>query len=393
MRESTRQLTLATVAFVLAFAMWGQIGALAPMIREELGLSASQISLLVALPVLLGSLGRIPLGILTDRHGGRLVMSILLLLAAVPAIGLAFSQSYPLIIMWSLVLGLLGTSFAVGVTYCSKWFPPAVQGTALGVFGIGNIGQSLAVFAAPALAVMLGSWHHVPLIFGAACVIWGLVFLAAARDAAPPEPRASRPIGEILRRTPMVWMLCAFYFVTFGGFIALSIYLPTLLTDRYALTLADAGLRTSIFVALATLSRPVGGWLADRYGGSSVLAAVFAVVAVDAALLIPESIFTFTAGALSFALVAGIGNGAVFKLVPEHFPDETGAATGLVGAFGGLGGFFPPILLGVLMEWTGSYTLGFCGLSLTAMACLAVVRQLQRRTTFQALGLQRPAEP
>ncbi len=383
MKESNRQLALATIGFVLAFALWGQISALAPLIKRDLGLGAGQVSLLVALPVLLGSIGRIPLGILADRFGGRLVMSALLIAAIIPAIGVASSHSHLALMGWALVLGLMGTSFAVGVAFSSKWYPAGMQGTALGIFGMGNIGQSVASFAAPALAERLGSWHHVPVIFGAACLSWGLVFVVFARDAERPVARVQRGMAEILGRSPLAWILCLFYFVTFGGFIALSVYLPILLTNRYGLDLGDAGWRTAGFVALATFSRPLGGWLADRHGGPLVLAGVFAVIVVDALLLVPASFVTFTAGALSFAFVAGVGNGAVFKLVPEHFPDDVGAVTGLVGAFGGLGGFFPPILLGVLIETTGSYALGFLGLAIAAFGCGLMALRLHRGAAYR----------
>lgn len=382
--EANRQLAIATVAFVVAFAFWGQVSALAPLIKLELGLGAGEVSVLVALPVLLGSVGRIPLGLLADRFGGRRVMAALLIGALVPALGLAMSRTSEALLAWTLVAGLLGTSFAVGVVFTSKWFPGSVQGTALGLFGMGNIGQSLASFTAPTLAERLGSWHHVPLVFGAACVLWGLVFLLCARDAERPAADARRGMAEILRGSKVAWYLCWFYFVTFGGFIALSVYLPILLTQRYGLELADAGWRTAGFVALATLARPVGGWLADRHGGPPVLIAVFASVVIDALLLVPESFLTFTVGALSFAFAAGAGNGAVFKLVPEHFPEDTGAVTGLVGAFGGLGGFFPPILLGLLMDWTGSYTLGFLGLGAAALACCLLAVHLQRCVPIRA---------
>ncbi len=173
----------------------------------------------------------------------------------------------------------------------------------------------------------------------------------------------------VLRRAPTAWLLGAFYFLTFGGFVAFSIYLPTLLRAQFGLAPADAGLRAAGFVVLATLMRPVGGWLADRIGGAQVLSWVFGGVALFSLLLTWPSMVPFTVGALSCAMLMGLGNGAVFKLVPEHFPKDTGTVTGLVGALGGLGGFFPPLLLGVFRDRLGVIWPGFLLLSATALRC------------------------
>jgi NNP family nitrate/nitrite transporter-like MFS transporter len=369
MREARRQLLLATLAFAISFAAWGLLGALAPLLRRDLGLGPAQVALMVAIPVLLGSIGRIPMGILADRYGGRRVMTALLIFTALPAVGVAASRSYLAILAWAFLLGLAGSSFAVGVAFTSKWFGPEQQGTALGLFGAGNIGQSIAVFFAPRMASALESWRPVVWIFGAASLGWGVVFWMAARDA---RPGVSRRFGEmiaVLGRAPMAWLFSLFYFVTFGGFVAMGVYLPSLLTSRYGLDLADAGMRAAGFVLLATIARPFGGWLADRLGGPEILVGVYLVATVSALLLVAASFVTFTVGALSFACAVGIGNGAVFKLVPEYFPMETGTVTGLVGAFGGLGGFFPPLVLGLLLQYTGRYTYGFVALAVFTLVC------------------------
>lgn len=370
---ATRALSLSTTSFAVSFAVWGLIGALAPTFAQTYGLSAKAKSLMIAVPVLLGAIGRLPAGMLADRFGGRRVFSALLIISALPAILIGLSNSYVSLLVLGLFLGLAGSTFPVGVGFTSKWFTRDQQGTALGVYGMGNIGQSIAVFGAPVLAIALGSWRPVFFIFAAVSIAWGLVFLLFARDAvAEVKPKSILENLSVLRREPIAWVLSLFYFLTFGGFVAFSIYLPTLLKDNFKLSAADAGARTAVFVLLATLMRPVGGMLADRKGGATVLIPVFVAVAFLGALMGCPWMPTFTIGALGAATALGLGNGAVFKLVPQYFPRETATVTGLVGAFGGLGGFFPPLVLGVLRDATGAYTWGFICLAIFALFCLTV---------------------
>lgn len=357
--STARHLSLATVSFAVCFAAWGLISAFAPRFREMFGLSATETALLVAVPVLLGSLARLPVGMLADRFGGRLVFTVLLLLVAVPAWLVPTAQSYGALLWIAFFLGIAGSSFPVGVGYVSRWTPAARQGSALGVYGLGNIGQSAAVFLGPVIAAAVG-WQNIYRGVAVLLVAWGIAFGLLARDA----PAAARPkgIGDMLRvltRERLAWVLALFYFLTFGGFVAFSIYLPTLLRDQFGLTPADAGFRAAGFVVLATLLRPVGGWLADRIGGARVLSAVFLGIIPFAVLLAWSSMLPFTVGALGCAVLLGLGNGAVFKLVPQYFPAETGTVTGLVGAMGGLGGFFPPLLLGVFRDRLGEVWPGF----------------------------------
>src|SRR5262245_53962933 len=367
---AARALFLATTAFAVSFAVWGLIGALAPTFAQLFGLSAKAKSLMIAIPVLLGSLGRIPAGMLADRFGGRRVFASLLILSAIPAILIGLSNSYAALLVLGLFLGVGGTTFPVGVGFTSKWFTGDQQGTALGVYGMGNIGQSIAVFGAPVLALAVGSWRPVFFTFAAISAIWGFVFYLLARDVpTQTKPKTVAENFSVLREGPIAWVLSLFYFLTFGGFVAFSIYLPTLLKDNFKLTAADAGARTAGFVLLATLMRPVGGMLADRIGGARILVAVFILVALLAMLMGCPWMPTFTVGALGAAAALGIGNGAVFKLVPQYFPKGTATVTGLVGAFGGLGGFFPPLVLGVLRDATGAYTWGFIFLSAFSLFC------------------------
>ena len=371
--DMKRALALSTIGFSITFAVWGMIGALAPKFREMYHLSPVRTSMLIAIPVLLGSVGRLPMGILADKFGGRIVFGLLLLFCLLPAFGVSFTHSYSSLVAWGFLLGCAGTSFSVGVAFTSKWFPAEQQGTALGIYGMGNIGQSIAVFGAPVLFATTGDWRVPFWVFGIAAGVFGLIFLWLARNATVKAP--AKKFGEyfgIFKREPIAWVLSLFYFLTFGGFVALGIYLPTLLKDIFGLTPTDAGARVAGFVIFATLMRPVGGWLADRYGGALVLMLVFAMIAVISLGLTSSGMLLFTLGSLGTAAALGLGNGAVFKLVPQYFPKETGTVTGLVGAFGGLGGFFPPLVLGFIRNATGAYTLGFVFLAVFALGCLAV---------------------
>jgi MFS transporter, NNP family, nitrate/nitrite transporter len=372
---ANKNLFLATMAFAVAFANWGIISGLAPLLRKELGLSVTQASVMIAIPVLLGSVGRIPLGLMTDRYGGRIVFSILLAFTIVPAVALSLNHSYPSLLFWGFWMGLAGTSFAVGVAFVSGWFPPSQQGTTLGIYGAGNIGQSVAVFGGPVLAANIG----IPatfLVFSAAAVAWGGIFALSANNAKPPSKSKSLAENiEVLKTEKLAWVLSIFYALTFGGFVALSIYLPTLYKEVFSLAPADAGARTALFVLVATLSRPIGGILSDKIGGQKLLLGVFLGIAAISYLMAMPSIVLFTIGSIGCAILFGLGNGGVFKLVPQYFPQQTGSVTGLVGAAGGLGGFFPPIVLGICRDTTGSYAIGFGLLIFFALSCTVILSQ------------------
>src|SRR5947209_505404 len=215
-----RALFLSTTAFAVSFAVWGLRAALAPVFTQSYGLSAKAKSLMIAIPVLLGSVGRIPAGMLADRFGGRRVFAALLVLTAIPATAIGFSSSFAQLLWLGLFLGMAGTSFAIGIGFTSRWFTPEKQGMALGVYGMGNIGQSIAVFGAPVLALQFGSWRMVFFIFAAASLCWGIVFYLFARDAAvSAKPKTLSENLGVLRRSPLAWVLSLFYFVTFGGFV------------------------------------------------------------------------------------------------------------------------------------------------------------------------------
>jgi NNP family nitrate/nitrite transporter-like MFS transporter len=366
------QLTLGTGAFAVCFAIFGSVSAMMPLLRQRLGLSPVEVSIALAVPVLLGSLGRIPLGILTDRYGGRRVFLAVMASAVVAAALMGWVSDYVYLLVCGFFLGISLASFAVGVGFVSGWYPPERQGTALGIYGAGNIGQSLAAFGAPVLVRATGAEPWGFWAFSLLCLAWLVLFALLASNA--PRRGPAKRLRDFIRplRERMSWVLSLYYFLTFGGFVAMAIYLPIFLTELFHLTPAAAGFRTAIFVVLATAMRPVGGWLADKVGGRHVLLGVFPVTAAMAFLLASPLLSIFVVGALGMAVAIGLGNGAVFKLVPEYFPGAVGSVTGLVGAAGGLGGFFPPLVLGVIRQTTGTFVLGFVLLAFFSAGCLAV---------------------
>ena len=371
------QLALGTGAFAVCFAVFGSVSAMMPLLRRRLDLNALEVSIALAIPVLLGSLGRIPLGILTDRVGGRKVFLAVMACSIVPAILIGWVSEYWQLLVCGFFVGIALASFSVGVGFVSGWYPPERQGMALGIYGAGNVGQSLAAFGAPILAAAFGfAWGFWG--FALLTALWLVVYFLLACNAQRSAP--PKPINAYLEplRAPMAWVLSLYYFLTFGGFVAMAIYLPTFLTDMFALTPADAGLRTAGFVLLATIMRPIGGWLGDSVGGQRILMWVFPCTAVMALFMACPLMSTFTIGALGMATAIGLGNGAVFKLVPLHFPQAVGSITGLVGAAGGLGGFFPPLALGVIQQTTGSFLGGFLLLAIFSLICLVVGRSTRQ---------------
>ena len=379
--SSNLQLTLGTGAFAWCFAVFGTLSAMMPILSKQMHLSPVQKSIAVALPVLLGSVGRIPLGMLTDRFGGRSVFSVVMMLSIIPAFLMGTVHDYPHLIAYGLLIGIALASFSVGVGFVSGWYSAEKQGFALGVYGAGNIGQSLAAFGSPFIAaaagVRWGFWT-----FGILLSVWLLVFLLLARNA--PRRAPVKSFAEIIRPLSdnRSWELSLFYFLTFGGFVAMAVFLPKLLRDWFDISLTNAGLRAAGFTAIATFARPVGGYLSDRIGSATVLVVVFVGAGLDAAWLAHISSdptwLPVTISCLTLAAFLGLGNGAVFKAVPLDFPEATGAATGIVGAAGGLGGFFPPVVMGIVKDHFDTYALGFIGLLLFAAICLVVALTMRR---------------
>ena len=375
-RKAGKNLTLATLAFGLCFAVWSLVSPLAPQFQRSFGLTDFQTGVLIAVPVLLGAAARIPMGMLTDRFGGRLVFSGLIAFSIFPVVLMGFATSYWMMLFGGFWLGMAGSSFAIGVPFVSRWYSARNQGTALGIYGAGNIGTALASYSSPWIAASFGwpfaFWVFAPLLGLGALLFWNL-----AEDApGQPHPRSLSESLQVVRRERLSWVFSLFYFVTFGGFVAFSLFLPKLMVDWFDLSKVDAGIRAAGFVLLATAARPLGGYLSDRIGGARLLLLVFAAAPIAALILAAESLgpemVGVTMACLSLAALLGLGNGAVFKLVAQYFPRNTGLVTGVVGAAGGFGGFFPPMVMGAIRDATGSYALGLVLLALFALGCLLV---------------------
>jgi NNP family nitrate/nitrite transporter-like MFS transporter len=384
--ENPLALALATIAFGVCFFAWSLLGPLGPLLQDELELSEFELAVAVAIPVVLGSILRIPIGILAQRFGGRRVFTALMVYSIVPLVLLAlWHDSYGAIVGFGFLLGATGASFAVGVPFVSGWYSKARQGFALGVYGVGMGGTVIAALTAPKLA--RSSDLATPFWLGAGLMaVMALVFWLVARDAAPPAPAQGKlsfvkPLG-VFRGNPRAWALTLFYFLSFGGFVAMFLYLPKLLTGVHELSKTDAGYRAAGFALLAVIARPLGGWLSDRVGAVAILRGSFAATGVLAVVLAVgyEHMVPLTIACLTMAVALGLGTGAVFKLVPHWFPDQVGTVTGVVGAAGGLGGFFPPLLMALVKGVTGNYILGFVLLGVVAAVCLAVLIRMDRDT-------------
>lgn len=368
-----RALGVAFLAFTTTFWAWGLLSPLAPDYRDLLGLAPLQVSLLVAVPVILGSLARIALGALTDRYGGRRMFTLLCLAVIVPLLLLAVVESYPLLLVGALLLGVSGASFAVGIPFVNAWFPPARRGTALGIYGMGNLGTAIAAFTTQPIAGAT-SRAGVFLVVAVVMLLTAAITWLVGRDAPTWEPQLT-PMAERLRtalRLRVTLDLAALYAITFGGFVAFGVYLPTYLQEIYGLAAGDAAARAGGFILLATVARPVGGILSDRFRAPPVLATALAVVGVGAiAIAFELPIVPATVAFLTVAAGLGVGNGAVFALVGRRSPPASvGAVTGFVGAAGGLGGFLPPLVMGAVFQATASYTIGLMLLSTVAFAGL-----------------------
>jgi NNP family nitrate/nitrite transporter-like MFS transporter len=389
-----RNLTLSTAAFLLCFSAWGMLAPLAPKLEDRLGLSNTQTAVMIAVPVVLGSLLRIPLGALTDRFGGRKLFTVMLLYSAVPPLLVGFADSYAMLLVAGFFLGVSGASFAIGVPFVSEWYPPARQGQALGLYGIGTAGTAISAWTIPAINDGL-SQEAAGIIYSLVLLAFAGVWSVTARNAPAHKPKTT-PYGRVLRSGWTLWQLALFYFVAFGGFVAMSLYLPKLLTDWFDYTQTSAGARAAGFVVVAALiARPLGGHWADRYGGQRVLSIAFFGAGLDAIGLSWQasdpSIVPVTIFCLTLAFFLGMGAGAVFKMVPTFFPETKGAVTGIVGAAGGLGGFFPPLMLGVVRDATGDYVMAF--VLLVAFAWLCAGQALAVREPRGVRAEQSPVRP
>jgi MFS transporter, NNP family, nitrate/nitrite transporter len=372
-QPSSRVLVLSTVAFTLMFAVWLMLGVLAVPIRKELGLTTIQFTWLAAIAVLSGSMLRLPFGIMTDRFGGRMVMSLLLLASAVPCFLVSLADSYVELMLCAFFFGFAGNSFSVGIAWNAAWFSQKRQGFALGTFGAGNVGASITKLIGPALIAALpgsallggalpGGWRLIPIIYSVLLVLMALSILYFA-PVPERRPGAGRSLGSMLRplREARVWRFGLYYVVVFGAYVAFSLWLPSYYQRVYGLSLASASLLTVLFIFPASLLRPLGGWLSDRYGARAVTYGVFVTMLISCLPLClvnlrsgpPIALGAFFACVEVLGICMGIGKASVYKYIPGYFPDDVGSVGGLVGTLGALGGFVLPLAFGYLEVASG----------------------------------------
>jgi NNP family nitrate/nitrite transporter-like MFS transporter len=377
----TRNLALATWAFAITFWAWNLIGPLAARYTEQIGLSPTQKSLLVATPVLVGAVGRIATGALTDRYGGRAMFAILCFISVAPVLLVAFAgsrESYAMLLIFGFFLGIAGTTFAVGIPFVNAWYEPARRGFAAGVFGAGMGGTALSSFFTPRFVTWFG-YTATHVIIAVALVATGVLVLTAMHDSPRWHPNNDPVIPKLAAalRLPVTWTMSFLYAVTFGGFVAFATYLPTYLTDIYAFDLTGAGTRTAGFAVAAVVARPIGGVLSDRIHPKPVVLASLAGTAVLALVIATKPAPEIPAGAAFIVMASflGLGTGGVFAWVALRAPAErVGSVAGLVGAAGGLGGYFPALVMGATYdEANNDYTIGLSLLCATAVTALLFV--------------------
>lgn len=376
------QVLLATLASTIGFWAWMSIAPLQKTYATELGLSEGQISLMLATPVLVGALGRVVVGALTDRFGGRKMFALVLLGSAPAVLLVALAgviKSFPLLIGAGFYLGVAGTIFAVGVPFSSAWYEPSRRGFANGVFGMGMVGTAVSAFFTPRLALAIGFFPTHLLIAGAmvgmAALVW--FFLRDSPAWTPShQPLVPKVVGAL--KLAVTWQMSFLYAIVFGGFVAFSTYLPKYLTTVYPTEVdpVGAGTRTAVFAVAAVIARPIGGILADRFGPKVVALISLAGVSILAYVVgaqPPEGIVT-GATFLGMAAFMGLGMGAVFAWIGPSTPkDKVGAVSGVVAAAGGLGGYFPPLVMGATYHAdTNSYSLGLWLLLIAATLALVL---------------------
>lgn len=406
--QQQRALWLSTFAFTICFAVWMIFSIIGIQISEQLGLNDTQFGLLIATPVLTGSLSRVFLGIWADQFGGRRVMLLVMLCGAVATWMLTYASTYPQFLFAALCVGIAGGSFSVGVAYVSKWFPASKQGTALGIFGAGNIGSAVTKLLAPMVMVAAG-WTMVAKVWAVGLAVTGILFFLLSKDDPQLEQRRRdgvKPMPFSEQMAPLknlqVWRFSLYYFFVFGGFVALALWLPHYLVGAYGMDVGTAGVLAACYSIPASLFRVVGGWMSDRLGARRVMYWTFSVSVLCTFLLAyPDTQYVVKGihGELRFHLAIGVtlftvlvfvlgffmslGKAAVYKHIPVYYPQHVGAVGGVVGMIGGLGGFILPIAFGALNDVVGIWSSCFMLLFVVAASALAwmhfAIRRMERR--------------
>ena len=407
--QQYRALGLSTLAFTTCFAVWTIFSIIGVQIQQDLGLSETQFGILVATPILTGSISRIFLGIWTEQFGGRRVFSILMLITALCVFMLSYVETYAMFLIAALGVGLAGGSFIVGIAYTSYWFEKEKQGTALGIFGAGNAGAAVTNFAAPFLLIALG-WEQTAVVYAIVLTVVAVGFWVFAKE--DPLTRARRGQGgkgtsvrdqlEPLKHL-QVWRFALYYFFVFGAFVALASYLPRYYVGAYDVSIAVAGTLAALYTLPASVFRALGGWMSDRYGARAIMYLTFIASLVCLFFLsYPETRYviqgkegeiTFTTNLPLWSVVVltvllgffmSLGKAAVYKHIPVYYPQNVGSVGGLVGMIGGLGGFFLPIMFGIVLDLTGIWTSSYMVLFVLVAVSLAwmhgAIRRMERQS-------------
>lgn len=366
-------LTMSTLAFIVCFAVWMMFAVIGVPIKAMLDLNETQFGLLVATPVLSGSLIRLPLGMWTDKFGGRIVFFILMLSTVIPIYLIAYATEFWHFLITGLFVGLAGGSFSVGIAYCARWFSQARQGFAMGIFGAGNSGAALTKFVAPALVVGFG-WQMVPQVYALAMLVTAVAFWLFTYSDPVHQVSSSITLKQQLQvlKDPKVWRYCQYYSIVFGGYVALALWMTKYYITEYGFDIRIAALLAAAFSLPGGVLRAIGGWLADKFGAHTVtwwvlwvsLVALFFLSYPQTDLIIhtingPRTFhiglnpWVFTTLMFIVGVAWAFGKASVFKYISDDYPHNIGVVSGIVGLVGGLGGFILPVMFGALVDLTG----------------------------------------
>lgn len=372
------QLGLQTLSLIVGFMVWSIISPIMPFISKDVAITGSQLSIVIAIPVILGSILRVPFGYLTNKVGAKWIFFISFIILLFPIFFLSQAQSVGMLMTSGFFLGIAGATFSVGVTSIPKYFPKERVGLANGIYGMGNIGTAISSFLAPPIAGVIG-WQSTVRLYLILLALFAILMFffgdSQERKVHVPLMEQTRKLMGDLR----LYYLSFWYFITFGSFVAFGVFLPNYLVSHFHIESVDAGIRSGIFIALATLLRPLGGILGDKLNAVHMLIIDFVCITIGGIILgLSNNILMFTVGCLLISVCAGIGNGLVFKLVPHYFSKEAGTANGIVSMMGGLGGFFPPLVISLVVSVTGSSHFAFILLAIFAIIALVTMLHLSK---------------
>ncbi|OFK28207.1 nitrate transporter NarT [Staphylococcus sp. HMSC065C10] len=373
------QLTLQTLSLVVGFMAWSIISPLMPYISQDIKVNPGQLSIILAIPVILGSILRVPFGYLTNVIGAKWVFFCSFVVLLFPIFFLGQAQTPGMLMLSGFFLGVGGAIFSVGVTSIPKYFSKDKVGLANGIYGMGNIGTAVSSFLAPPIAGIIG-WQTTVRSYLIIIAIFAiLMFIFGDKN----EPKVKVPLASQFKKLSSnykLYYLSLWYFITFGAFVAFGLFLPNYLVNNFGIDKVDAGIRSGVFIALATFLRPIGGILGDKFNAVKVLMIDFIIMIIGAVILgISSHIALFTIGCLTISICAGLGNGLIFKLVPSYFAKESGAANGIVSMMGGLGGFFPPLVITYVTGLTGSSHLAFILLAIFGTLAFITMGHLYKK--------------